>query len=118
MSKEKIKNYIISIINNEDDITFHKKSTVEKAYFLHRRFLDEYFHPYNQNKYKGNQRRAMASWIAGLPSCFNVDYFTDCILDLAKEWGYILDTEEKEEDFVENFFQLIADNFMNMIEEK
>mgnify|MGYP000966106603 CR=1 FL=1 len=27
-------------------------------------------------------------------------------------------TEEKEEDFVENFFQLIADNFMNMIEEK
>jgi ABC-type transporter MlaC component len=115
MRKDKIKDYILDIITNEDDLDFDKKSKVEKVYFLHRRFLDEYFDSYNQNKYKGNQRRAFASYLAGMPSCINIDYLTENILKLGKNW-YNLSTEKKEDDFVDAFFQTVANIFIDMVE--
>jgi hypothetical protein len=67
-----------------------------------------------------NEQDRIEQYVRGLPSCFRVAYANYAIIALGRSWGYALDTERKENEFVERWFSVIAfrliqirDRYMN-----
>jgi hypothetical protein len=84
-------------------------SDAEKLEYLRERFVSEYCHA-NNLKYYGSYQKCLAGWIAGRPSCFNVDFENYRILELAREWGSIPAnaSERMEDKILGNWFNFIA----------
>ena len=53
-------------------------------------------------------------WIQGLPSVFTVPFYNYQILENAKKAGYKLDTEAKEDDFLDRYFANVAKAFFTL----
>lgn len=97
--------YILNAIDSEG---YDIKTTTakEKLQFLADTFKNEYGYNIKRIGYQ----RAMAEWISGLPSSFNIDFENWKILELAKEWGSLPKnpTEKQEDKILDNFFNFIA----------
>lgn len=86
----------------------------EKLQFLADTFKTECVYPENLKRY-GPLQNVMREWLMGLPSCFNVDFESSRILELAREWGSIpadmknpYKLERLEDKILENWFNYIA----------
>lgn len=105
---EQIKNYIFDCIDFEDydfEKTNDKKELLSN---LIETFKNEYWHEYNKQYYKYNTINGFVSWLQGLPSSFNVDFENHKILEIAKNWNFDISTEKKENEFLNNWFKMIA----------
>ena len=71
-------------------------------------------HHDNWLKYYGSLYNAFYDWLQGLPSCYNIDYESYKILQLAEQWGQIKPNltpkqREKREDFIlNNWFNFVT----------
>jgi hypothetical protein len=96
------------ILNAIDSDSYDIKTTTakEKLQFLADTFKSEY----GFNIKRIGYQRAMAEWISGLPSSFNIDFENWKIIELAKEWGSLPKnpTERQEDKIIDNFFNFIA----------
>ena len=110
--KKQVFNYILDCIDLENytKISYTDEGEVNRVYEI---FKDEYAH---NIKYYGNEQTAFANYLAGLPSCINVDYENYKILELAKIWGSIPEdaTEKEEEKILNNWFNFISVNFFQL----
>ena len=105
--------YALNAISNDGYSDKQLKDNWDKITFLRDTFEAEYNHGIHRYGY----RRAMAEWIAGLPSSFNVA-FTYCdILDLGKKWGHLNEdtTENQEDEYISNWFQNVANAMVRLI---
>jgi hypothetical protein len=106
-------NYILNSIDGEGygvELTTDK----QKIDFVYDTFKSEYAH---QIKYYGNnEQRAFKEYLAGLPSCINIEFRNFYILEMAKQWGSIPEnaTEKQEEKIISNWFNYIAINFFQL----
>lgn len=91
---EKIKSYILAVIDFEGDNGKTFTTEEEKITELMRRFKAEYWYPANQQRY-GTMTKAMASWLQGLPSGIDVAFYYDEIDSLLIEWGYLKHTSRE-----------------------
>lgn len=102
-------NYILDSIDG-DGYGVELTTDKQKVDFIYKTFSSEYAH---QIKYYGNEVRAFAEYLAGLPSCINVEFRNFYILEMAKQWGSLPEnaTEKQEEKIISNWFNYMANNF-------
>lgn len=63
-----------------------------------------------------NTQQRMATWFSGLPSCINIAFHNDEILELATKWGSDVSTDKKIWAIQENWFNYIACKFIQLRE--
>ena len=79
-------------------------------------FLSEYVHNNNKRILEDAPIHLFASYLQGLPTILNVPFMNYEILENAKEYGFILDTEQKEDDFLEKYWFNCASAFFTLKE--
>lgn len=84
---KRVNDYIINAIDSDGYDNNQPNTKEGKLTFLYSTFKDEYAH---EIKRLGEQA-AMAQWIQGLPSSFNIDYQYCRIIEIAKDFGSIPD---------------------------
>ncbi len=65
-------------------------------------YSEVYAHPNKTNQ------ESIGEWLQGLPSSFNLEFMNYKILELIRSWGYLLDTEKKEDSVLENYWLNMA----------
>lgn len=108
--------YVLDCIHSDDVELSTDKDRIE--YFF-RQFSIEGDMDYKRRMYPNEQER-IAQYLRGLPSCCSIAYANYDIVQIGKSWGYILDTERKENEFCERWFNVMAlrlmqtrDRYMN-----
>jgi hypothetical protein len=83
--KDKVRDYILSNIDNSGYDDKPLPHIENKLQFLHDTFMSEYGH----NVPKMGMTRALESWLQGLPSSINIAFEYYDIHQLLKQWGLI-----------------------------
>lgn len=99
-----IRDYVVDSLNFED---MEHDSDAEE---LKARFEAEHFDGYYIRRFNGDRVKAMADWLAGLPSGVDIDFCNDDILNRLREFG-IIDEKTKEDTkdrYIEEWFELLA----------
>lgn len=108
-----INEYILSVIDGEGyGLTL--ESPKQKIDFVYDTFKNEYGH---QIKYYGNNEvRAFSEYLAGLPSCINIEFRNYYIILIAKSLGSIpMDASDKQEQkIISNWFNYISNKFFQL----
>lgn len=60
------------------------------------------------------EKQAFTDWLQGLPSCLDFPFEYHTQLDWATGSGIVLDTEDKEDNFLENFFISLTAAFFTL----
>jgi len=85
----------------------------DKIKTLYNIFKKEYIH--NNNKHL-NEVFLFSEWLRGLPSFLTVPFYNYEILENALIGGFNLDTQDKEDNFLENYWQRLAEAFFTLKE--
>jgi len=113
--KKAIKDYILDSIDDAGyEVINENSSTKEKLHFIADNFKKEAFYDNNIKRFRGNKGAIIADHLQGLPSYLNIEFTNYNILILAKKWGFTLDTEKKEDNFLENYWKRIAQNIIEL----
>jgi hypothetical protein len=121
LPKKVIHAYIIGAINCEGyDLAKMPETEAEKLQFVANCFLSEYCFPNNLKRY-GTYQNTFANWLMGLPSCINIDFEHYKILEIGEKWGSFegfqpgtKKYEKRENQILENWFNLIAGNTLQL----
>ena len=100
-------NYVLSCIDS-DGYGVVTDTDLKKLEFLAKTFKEEFCYIQNLQRYDYNYIVILKEWIMGLPSSFNVDFNYCDIIKLGNKWDYNLITEKKENDFINNWFNMIS----------
>jgi hypothetical protein len=106
-------NYILNSIDGEG-YGVQLETDKQKIDFVYDTFKSEYAH--NIAYFNHNEPLAFADYLAGLPSCINIEFRHYYILEMAKQWGSIPEnaTEKQEEKILSNWFHYVANNFFQL----
>jgi hypothetical protein len=106
-------NYILNSIDGEG-YGVQLETDKQKIDFVYDTFKSEY--GYTIEYYGNNEQIAFREYLAGLPSCINIEFRNYYIIELAKIWGSIPSepTEKQEEKILSNWFHYIANNFFQL----
>jgi hypothetical protein len=74
-------------------------------------FKSEYVHKNNQHL---NEQTLFKEWLQGLPSVLTVPFYNYAILENAKNAGFVLNTESKEDKFLENYWGKLSNAFFTL----
>jgi hypothetical protein len=100
--------YILNCIDVEA-YDYETEEPSEKLRILLDTFKSEFCHPYEIKRHRGDFTSIFAEYIAGLPSIFGVDFENYRILEIGEEVGMLDNpTEEQEDEFISDFFRLVA----------
>jgi hypothetical protein len=93
-------------------IKFDKLNNFDKVQSVYNIFKDEYLHA--NNKHLGAET-LFCEWLQGLPNCLSVPYMNYEILENAKKYGaFNLVTEMQKENFLNNYWPMLAKSFFNL----
>ena len=107
-------NLIIDNINLEEYEQTERPLTtlLDKIDYIYETFEREYLHAYNSHL---SEDTLFRDWQMGLPTVLSVPYENYKILQAAKDSGqFRLDTEEKEDDFLDEYWMNIASAFLTL----
>ena len=82
----------------------------DKVQNVYKTFISEYGWALKQM----NQQRAFKEWLQGLPSALTVPFYNYDILNNAKAYGYKLDSEEKEYNFLDSYWGNLSEAFFTL----
>lgn len=101
-------NYILGCIE-------HEGTNEEKLKEVLNAFNSEFNFEQNKRRYPNLQNR-FAEWLQGAPSSFEVEYWNDGIIKLAKEWQSIPQdaTEKQEQKILDNYYNFMACKFFQL----
>ena len=100
------KQYVLNTID-PDCYDNPAESDREKLQFLWETFNVEFVYPDNLKRFK-TLENCFAEWIPGLPGAFSPHFYPHEILGIGWAWNFDLSTEDKESDFLDNWFKLLA----------
>lgn len=106
---KEVEKYIFECIDFEN-YGLNPESKKEKIALLIETFKNEFWNEFNKHRYKQDIKNGFFNWLAGLPSCFNVDFENHKILEIGKSWGFDLSTEKKQDQFIENWFKMVTNS--------
>lgn len=101
-------NYILGCIE-------HEGTNEEKLKEVLNAFNSEFNFEQNKKRYPNLQTR-FAEWLQGAPSLFEIEYWNDGIINLAKEWQSIPQdaTEKQEQKILDNYYNFMACKFFQL----
>jgi hypothetical protein len=109
-------NYILDSIDG-DGYGVELTTDKQKIDFVYETFKSEYSYTIEHFKRAGiSETRVFADYLAGLPSCINIEFRNYYIIELAKNWGSIPEnaTEKQQDKIIFNWFNYIAINFFQL----
>lgn len=111
--KNNVYSYILSCIDAEA-YGIELNTDKEKINFVLDTFKKEY--SYQIKYYGSNLNRAFSEYLAGLPTCINIDFENYKILEIAKKWGSIPQNanENQEDKILNNWFKFITNYFFRL----
>lgn len=113
--KKQIKEYIVNSINDAGYEVISEDATIkEKLQFIADNFKQEAFYENNLRRFRNNKADIIADHLQGLPSYIDIEFSNYNILQLAKKWGFTLDTEKKEDKFLDSYWTRISQNIMEL----
>ena len=74
-------------------------------------FLSEYVHESNKHI---NEKKLFCEWLQGLPSVLTVPFYNCDILENAKKSGFKLDTEYREDNFLNSYWINLSNAFFTL----
>ena len=92
-------------------------TTKGKLQYVANSLKREAFHDYNEHKFKNNSSAIVGDHIQGLPSYLNIDFENFNILEVGKKWGIDLSSEEKEDQFLESWFEERGKDILSLMED-
>ena len=101
-------NYILGCIE-------HEGTNEEKLKEVLNAFNSEFNFEQNKRRYPNLQNR-FAEWLQGAQSSFEVEYWNEGIIKLAKEWQSIPQdaTEKQEQKILDNYYNFMACKFFQL----
>lgn len=94
-----------------DDLDITENATdFDKIRAVFKRQAEEYGY---ENKRHGLEK-GFTSWLQGLPSVLHFPFYYHDILNWAKAVNYELDTEEKKDKFLEDYFSNLGNAFITL----
>ena len=101
-------NYILGCIE-------HEGTNEEKLKEVLNAFNSEFNFEQNKRRYPNLQTR-FAEWLQGAPSLFEIEYWNEGIIKLAKEWQSIPQdaTEKQEQKILDNYYNFMACKFFQL----
>jgi len=78
----------------------------------------EAIYEYNLKRHKYNLQSLIADHLQGLPSWCNIPFANWEILELLRSWGYALDTEQKEDRALANYWLFCAGYILSLFEKE
>jgi hypothetical protein len=109
-------NYILDSIDG-DGYGVELTTDKQKIDFVYETFKSEYSYTIEHFKRAGiSETRVFADYLAGLPSCINIEFRNYYILEMAKQWGSIPEnaTEKQQDKIIFNWFNYIAISFFQL----
>lgn len=110
-------NYILNSIDG-DGYGVQLTTDKQKIDFVFNTFMSEYKYSINNGLSirKVGIQTIFADYLAGLPSCINIEFRNYYILEMAKQWGSLPEnaTEKQEDKILSNWFAFIATNFFQL----
>ena len=125
--RNNVKAYILASIYDSETIKKEYNGDTEtdsdRLQFVYQCFKLEYWFTNNQIRHRGNEIDGFSHWLAGLPSCFSVEYYNSDIIQKAKEFNSYKNTsgmskkqiQHYEERIVSNWFNFISLNFFRLL---
>jgi len=102
-----------SITLGDYDINTDKMSDFDKIAEIYTIFTAEYLHHNNRDS---DQKVLFKDWIQGLPTVLTIPYMNFDILEQGIKAGFDLDTEAKEDKFLDEYWQNTANAFFTLYE--
>ena len=93
-------------------IKIDKFTQYDKIQSIYPIFKREYVHTNNAHL---NPKDVFCEWLQGLPNCLSVPYMNHEIIKSAKLWGYNLDSEIKENNFLDNYFMNLSKSYFILL---
>ena len=103
-------NIIINNIDFEGYDNIKQENLFDKINSVYETFISEYGH---EVKRYGNIK-AFTNWLQGLPSVLTVPFYNYEILENAKNNNFILNTEKKENDFLNTYWLNLSIAFFDL----
>ena len=106
--------YEQTIINNIDFEAYGLDNDMylyDKIITTYNIFKSEYVHENNKHI---QDARLFKEWLQGLPSVLTVPFYNFEILENARKGGFVLDTEFKEDEFLERYWIRLAQAFFTL----
>ena len=108
--------YENTIIDNIDFDEYNLDNNIylyDKTKTLYDIFKREYVHENNKHL---NENFLFSEWLRGLPNVLSVPFYNSEIIQNALESGFILDTESKEDKFLNEYWINLANAFFTLKE--
>lgn len=102
--------YVLDCIHSDD---VELSTDNERIEYFFRMYDEEYNDDYRKRLYPNEQDR-IANYLKGLPSCCGMAYQNYNIVQIGKSWGYALDSERKQNEFCERWFNVLAFRLMQI----
>ena len=85
--------------------------TLDKIKAVYEIFLSEYVHKYNEHLPK---EHLLKEWMMGLPSALEVPFMYHEILHSGKAWGFNINSEVEEDNFLNLYWKRCAEAFFTL----
>ena len=86
------------------------QSDFDKIQNVYKTFLSEY----GWSIKRIGELNSFKEWLQGLPSVLTVPFYNYAILENAKNAGFVLDTEDKEDTFLNLYWERLSKAFFNL----
>jgi hypothetical protein len=103
-------NTIIDNINFEGYDLPENQSDFDKVQNVYKTFLSEY----GWSIKRMGELNSFKEWLQGLPSVLTVPFYNYDILNNAKAYGFKLDSEEKEDNFLDKYWSELSEAFFTL----
>jgi len=112
MKKSEFKNYLFSLIDAEGYDVAPPVTQKAKINF----FFDTFRAEYGYNISRTGERKALAEYLAGLPSCFRVPFYNGEIIETGERFGFIAAnaSELRQDAFLNRWFDMVAGALLEM----
>ncbi len=99
--------YVLGCLDTETEDGKDLATEKERIQNVASAFIEEFNYENNRRRYPNRQNR-VAEWLKGVPSSLTVEIWNSGIIELGCRFGYKLETEKKQDAFLDKWFRLVA----------
>ncbi len=99
--------YVLGCLDTETEDGNTLATEKERIQNVASAFIAEFNYEANRRRYPNRQER-VSQWIMGIPSTLTVEIWNSGIIELGSRFGYKLETEKKQDAFLDKWFLLVA----------
>ena len=105
--------YVLGCLDTETEDGNTLATEKERIQNVASAFIAEFNYEANRRRYP-NRTERVSEWLKGLPSTIAFAFYNSDIIELGCRFGYKLETEKKQDAFLDKWFRLVAFNLVQI----